>query len=89
MESHDKDVEELRIEVSHHPDCYNDLWLVHETSLEEVQKLRPKVIALRSGIRVDSAGEWLGGENRNPEGPSSRPGDRVVSPEMDRSFSEL
>jgi len=36
--------------------------------------LRYQVIALRSGIQVESTGGWLGGANRDPEGPSSRPG---------------
>ena len=32
LESHDKDMEELRTKVPHQSDCYNDLWLVHQTS---------------------------------------------------------
>jgi len=49
LESHDNDMEELRIEISCQSDRYDDIWLVHETLLEETQKLRSEVIALRSG----------------------------------------
>ena len=62
LKSRDKDVEELRAKISHQSDRYNDLWLVQETSIEEAQKLHFGVIALRSGIQVNSARGWLGGE---------------------------
>ena len=78
LESRDKNMEELRAEISRQLHRYNDLWCVHGTSLE-VQTLRSEVIALRYGVQVESAGRWLGGENRNPEGPLSWPGGRVVS----------
>jgi len=58
---------------------YNDFWLVHETLLEEAQKLRSEVITFRSGVQVESARRRLGVENRSPEGPSSRPEGWVVS----------
>ena len=51
LESHDKDVEELRTEILCQSDLYNNLCLVHETLLEKAQKLLSKVIALRSGIQ--------------------------------------
>jgi len=70
LKSRDKDVEELRAEISRQSDRYNNLWLVHGTLLEEVQTLRSEIIALRSGLQVESIGGWLKGENRNPEGPS-------------------
>ena len=49
LENRDKAVEELRIEISCQSDRYDDIWLVHETLLEETQKLRYEVIALSSG----------------------------------------
>jgi len=47
LEGRDKDVEELRTEVSRQSDHYDDLWLVHGTLLEEAQKLCSKVITLK------------------------------------------
>jgi len=79
LESRDKDVEELRAEVSCQSDCYNDLSLVHETSLEEAQKLRSDVIALRSGIRVESAEGWLEARTGTLRVLAPSPGGRVVS----------
>ena len=35
LEGRDKDVKELRIEVSFQSDHYDDLWLVHRALLEE------------------------------------------------------
>ena len=67
-----KDVEELRTEVSHKLDRYDDLWLVHGALLEKAHKLRSEIIALRSGIRVECVGVQLGVENRSPKGPSFR-----------------
>ena len=69
-----KNVEELRAEISHQSDRYNDLWFVHGTSLEEVQKLRSEVIALRSGVRVESVGGWLGARTGTPRVLASSPG---------------
>jgi len=77
LERRDNNAEELRPEISHQSDHYNNLWLLHGTSMEEAQKLRSEIMALRSGIHVDSARGWLGGKNWNPEGPSSRPGGSV------------
>ena len=68
MEGRDKDVEEFRTEVSRQLDRY-DLWLVHRALLEEAQKLRSEVIALRSGVRVKGVGAWLRVENWSLEGP--------------------
>ena len=65
LESHDKDVEELRTEVSRQSDRYNDFWLVHETSLEEAQKLRSEVIAFKSTVQVESTRGWLGARTRS------------------------
>ena len=70
----------MRVEVSRQSDRYNDLWSAYRISLEEVQTLRSKVIALRSCVRVESAGRWLGGVNRDPEGPSSWPGGSSCQP---------
>ena len=39
LESHDKDVEELRAEASHQSDHYNKLWSAHWMLLEELQML--------------------------------------------------
>jgi len=80
LESHDKDVEELKVEISRQSDHDNNLWLVHETSLEEVQKIRPEVIALRSDVQVKSTREWLGARTGAPRvlAPGSR--GRVIGP---------
>jgi len=43
-------MEEMRTEVSHQSNCYDDLWLVYGILLEEAQKLHFEVIALRSGV---------------------------------------
>lgn len=53
LESRDKDVEELRIEVSRQSDHYDDLCLVYEILLEKAQKLRSDIITLRSSVRRD------------------------------------
>ena len=63
MERCDKDVEELRTEVSRQSDRYDDLWFIHGALLEEAQKLCSKVIALRSGVRVEGVRVRLGVEN--------------------------
>jgi len=54
LESLDKDVEELRAELSRQSNRYNDLWHVHGTSLEEVQKLRSEIITLKYDVQVES-----------------------------------
>jgi len=46
LESRDKNVEGLRIEVLHQSGSYDDLWLAHGTLLEEAQKLHFEIIAL-------------------------------------------
>ena len=67
-------MEELRADVSHQSDHYDDLWLVHEALLGEAQKVPSKVIALRSVIRVGVPGDSLG----------SRTGAlRVLSPNLE------
>jgi len=73
LKSRDKDVEELRAEALRQSDRYNELWSTHGTLLKEVQMSCSQVIALRSGVRVESTRGWLGGANRDPEGPSSQP----------------
>ena len=70
MEGRDKDVDKLRTEVSRQLDRYDDLWLVHDTLLEEAQKLRFEVITLRSSVRVEGVGVRLGVENQSPKGHS-------------------
>ena len=74
LESRDKNVEELRDKISRQLDHYNDLWLVHGMSLEEAQKLHSEVITLRSGVRVESTGGWLGVKTRNPRVLAHGPG---------------
>ena len=74
MESRDKDVEELRTEVSCQSDRYDDLWLIHGTLLEEAHQLHSEVITLISGVRVEGTRVRLGVKNWSPEGPSSWPG---------------
>ena len=69
MEGRGKDVEELRAEVSHQSNHYKEL-CAHGTSLEEVQMLCSQVIALKSDVKVESAGGWLRGANRDPKGSS-------------------
>ena len=64
----------MRAKFSRQSDHYDDLWFIHETLLGEAQKLHSVVKTLRSGVQVESVGGCLGGENRNPEGLSSRPG---------------
>jgi len=72
-ERHEKDVKEMRAEVSHQSKRYNDLWSADGELLEKVQTLRSQVTIFSSGGRVESAGGWLGITGPNPEGSSSRP----------------
>ena len=62
-------MEELKTEVLRQSDHYDNLWLAHGMLLEEAQKLRSEVIALRSGVRVKGVGAWLRVENWSLEGP--------------------
>ena len=74
MEGRDKDMEELRIEVSCQSDRYVDLLFAHEALLEEAQKLRSEVVALRSVIQVEGVGDSPGSRTRAP---------RVLSPDLE------
>ena len=74
LEGRDKVIEELRAEVSRQLDRYADLWFAHETLLEEAQKLRSKVIALRLVIQVEGVGDSPGSRTRAP---------RVLSPDLE------
>ena len=80
LESRDKDVEELRSEVSCQSDHYDDLWLAHRISLKEAQKLSSEVIALRSGVQVESTRGWLGARTGTPRVQSPRPGGSGCQP---------
>ena len=64
LENRDKGVE-LRAEASRQSDHYNKLWSAHRTLLEKAQTLHSQVIALRSGVQVESARGWIGGANRD------------------------
>jgi len=83
----EKDVEELRAEASRQSDRYDELWRAHGVLLEEAQKLRSQVIILNLGVRVESAGDWLGSGSRDPEGPSFRL--RSLSRQSGRATSML
>ena len=62
-------MKELRTEVSCQSDRFDNLWPIHGALLEEAQKLRSEVIALRSSVRVGGAGVRNGDEDRSPKGP--------------------
>ena len=72
-------MEELRTEVSHQSDRYDDLWHVHGVLLEEAQKLHFEVIALRLGILVEGVGVGLGSGIGSPRALASDIEGRVVS----------
>ena len=84
LKNRDKNVKELRTEVSRQSDRYNDLWLVHGTSLEEVQNLSSEVIALRSDVREESAGRRP--RARTPRVLAPGPGGQVVRPVVLRAL---
>ena len=71
LENHEKDVEELRAEVSHQSERYDEFWSAHGVLLEEAQTLRSQVTTLSSGGRVEITRGWLGSASRDPEGPNS------------------
>ena len=62
LKSRDKDMEELRVEASLQSDLMG-------RCLRRYRRCS-QVIALISGVRVESAGGWLEGANRDPEGPN-------------------
>ena len=65
LEHHEHDVEELRADLEHQCDRYNELWKAHGDLLMEAQTLRSQVPIRKSGAQVE--GVKLGARAVRPE----------------------